>query len=70
MIMTQRNGLSDLSARRECRSVGGHRTDRATRCERSEILPFRSLLERFAGRQQTLPMPRIAGRMSRSMLKS
>ena len=33
---------------------------RATSSESSESPPFRSLLERFGGRQQALPMPHIA----------
>ncbi len=56
IIMTHRDGLSELSVRsRYCRDVG-HRKMLATRPESSERPPFRSLLGPVGGRRQALTM--------------
>jgi len=60
MILTHRDGFSELSVRSPIRGDAGHRKGRATRSESSEKPPFRSPMGRVGGRHQALTMPRIA----------
>ncbi len=57
IIMTHRDGLSELSVRSQYRRDVGHHKMLATRPESSERPPFRSLLGPVGGRQQALTMP-------------
>jgi hypothetical protein len=57
IIMTRRDGLSELSVRSRYRRDVGHHKMLATRPESSERPPFRSLLGPVGGRRQALTMP-------------